>query len=144
MTSTNTEPLGIRVTVARGEYAGTNGPTATCDELTVVGWLDESRQTGKYSGHIAAEHVQSMPDDLQHVAATDEAPAMWLCVRRLSLGLGTESGEPFYVLEPATAVGEYRPWYTFGGNFASGDAAWEALTTGTDGGRVKVLDRVES
>ncbi len=123
-----TESLGIRVTVQRDEYASTTGPSATCDELTVVGWVDESRRTGKI-GQLTAEQVQPMPTDLQQVAATDDAPAVWLFARRLSLGRGTDhadAGEPFYVLEPASAIGDPRPWFMFGGNFAAGDAAWEA------------------
>lgn len=130
---------GITLNVLRGRHDCTlNGISSRHDRVTVVGVLDD-RQTPLLSLSAAAR-VEPLPSALQVAAATDDAPAVWLRLRRI--------GGLCLSLEPATRLGEDRPWFMFGGNHATtSDARWNEymrdLTDGTDIPSIHVHDRNE-
>lgn len=136
----STPTRGFPVTVQLGQFASTTGPSATHGHLTVVGLLDETTDKTRKAALVdlttAAARLQPLPDDMQLVEPTTDAPAVWLRGRLI-----LAAGNIVYVIEPPTPVGEPRR-FMFGGNLAgSDDPRWAALAGEQ---WVKVNDRVES
>ncbi len=127
-------PYGVTLDIHR-EHNGTNGISSRYDKVTVVGVLDDRARS--LSDHTpAADRVTPLPTYLRDTPASDHAPAVWLRIQTVR-NMGT-----VYSVEPATAVGEYRPWFMYGGNQAtSSDPRWLAFATTAT---VNVRDRVES
>lgn len=117
------------------EYNATNGGISSRHHrLTVVGVLDDRGRP--LTDHTpAAARVIDLPGDLHVSPVTDDAPAVWLRVRMVrNMGV-------VYSLEPATAAGEPRPWFMYGGNqAASADPRWLDFATPAP---INVHDRVE-
>lgn len=134
MTTTPTPQHGMTLEVVRGHDCTLGGVSSRFDRVTVVGVLDD-RDLRLGSHTPAADRVEAMPEDLRIDPVTDDAPAVWLRVRKIG-GLGI-----VFTVEPATAIGEPRPWFTYGGNrAASSDPRWISFV---DAEPLKVLDRVE-
>lgn len=116
--------------------ACTNGPTATLDTLTLVGYID--RRNGRDS------HLVVATPKIGPLRATEERPAVVLVVRHI--------GGPVLNLEPVTWDDDedrwvHKGWYAAGGSFATGDSRVPELVQRLTGGRfygaLSVHDRKE-
>lgn len=114
----------------------TNGPSAKCDSLTLVGYIDRRR--------MRRDHVVVPLPKIGPFAVKDERPAVALVVRDI--------GGPLLSLEPVTwADDEDRwtntGWYAAGGSFADGDSRLSELARDLTGhrfyGAISVHDQKE-